>query len=165
MMIQQRSVVLGLQMCGEEQNKLETGHLTSDSASPCQNITLTPSLKNPHGVCAHLIHTGAPWTLKPLRRKKSPLEQEHQGLMGSTTKVGAGWDRPQRHCCLGGATSPLYQLLKIEFGSFGQVPPNSFKRCPCSSAQALFWQPLPKVAYRLFFTSFPRLRNRKQPLF
>ena len=46
------------------------------------------------------------------------MEQEHQGLMGSITKVGAGWDRPQRHCCLGGATSPLYQLLKIEFGSF-----------------------------------------------
>lgn len=41
---------------------------------------------------------------------------------------------------MGGATSLSHQLFKREFGSFGQVPPNS-KRCPCTTARALFWQP------------------------
>lgn len=134
-----------------------------ESAWLCWKDPLTPSLKIPlWSPCSPHSHRELPghWTSK---KKRSPLEQEHQGFLGSIDQVsmGWGWARPQQHCYLGGATSPLYQSLNTDLDplvSFSQI---LLRGVPVQLLELCFGNPLPKVAYRLFFTSFSRLRNRK----
>lgn len=75
---------------------------------------------------------------------KSLLEQQehHQGLLGSIEQVSSGLGQTLSALLLGRSHFTFVSVITNRFGSFGQVLPNSFKRCPCSTAWALFWQPL-----------------------
>jgi hypothetical protein len=102
-------------------------------------ILLTPSLKIPCGVYAHLLHTKSSVDTEPLQGKGLPGAGA-SGFAREHNRWAQGWAGPWQHCYLEGATSLFCQLLKIEIRFIGQALP-TFLRCPCSTASALFWQP------------------------
>lgn len=137
------SVVLGLQMCGEELEPTGDGPFdTWTLPSRVRKILWLQALKYPHGVCAHLIHTKSSprhWTSE---KKKSPQNQKHLGLLGSIYhRLSTGLGQAPMALLLGRSHFTFVSVITGRFGSFGQLPPNSFDRCPCSTAWSLFWQP------------------------
>lgn len=97
------------------------------------------ALKYPCGVCAHLIHTQSSLDTEPLNRKSLPQSRSIRVFSGASTRwawAGAGpgpgstatWEEPL-HLCIS-----YYIQIWILWS-------NSFKRCPSSTAWALFWQP------------------------
>ncbi len=82
------------------------------------------------------------------KKKRSPCSRSIRVCLGARHRWAWGWASPWWHCYLGGAPLPLYQLLKTEFGPFGQAPPNSSEKWACSTAWALFWQPPAQSCFR-----------------
>lgn len=125
-----------------------------DSAQPCWKI-LTPSLKIPTwSLCSPHSHRELPghWTSK---KKKSPLEQEHQGFLGSTTQVSAGLSQPLVALLLGRSRFAFESVITNRIRILWSGSPKFFLGGDhVQLLELCFGNPLPKVAYRLFFTLF-----------
>lgn len=129
-------------MCGEKLEQTGDGPFDTWNLPSCiGKILWLQALKYPCGVCSPHSHRELPghWTSK---KKQSALEQEHQGSREHRPgERGLGLGQAPAALLLGRSHFTFESVITYRFGSFGQLLPNSFKRCPCSTAWALFWQP------------------------
>lgn len=99
--------------------------------------TLTPNLKIPTwSLCSPHSQKELPghWTSK---KKRFPLEQEHQDLLGNTTQVSMGLGQPPVALLCGRSHFTSVSVIKNRIWILWSSSPKFFLR----TAWALLWQP------------------------